>query len=72
MIKKFAKLMIGIPLIGAASSQVNSMDSGMAKTMAGTAVGLGSIGLATSMIPKTPKSKPMKYTKPIKHKKLKW
>lgn len=57
MLKGFTGMMIGIPLLGAASSQVSSMDSGMAKTMAGTAVGLGSVALVGESLKMLPKSK---------------
>jgi hypothetical protein len=45
LIKNFLGTMIGIPLMGASASQVNAMDAGTAKTLAGTAVGLQGVAL---------------------------
>lgn len=64
MIKGFTGLMVGIPLIGAASEQVGNLGAGTAKTFAGTAVGLGSIALvgeSMKMIPKSMKGGKMKW-----------
>lgn len=45
LLKGFTGLMVGIPLLGAAASSVSSLGEGTAKTMANTAIGIGSIGL---------------------------
>jgi hypothetical protein len=70
MLKGMAGLMIGIPLIGAASEQTNAMSSGTAKTIAGAVVGLGSVALvghSMKMLPKLPLDKSK-----IPRGKLKW
>jgi len=50
--KGYANLIMGIPLIGVAASQVNTLPSGIAKKMAGTAVGLGSVALVSDTMKK--------------------
>jgi hypothetical protein len=56
-------LLAGTALLGAAAAPVAGMETGMAKTMAGTAVGLGGVALvghSLGMIPKDFGFKPVK------------
>jgi hypothetical protein len=61
MAKKLIKNMFGtlvaLPLMGASASQVNSMDAGTAKTLAGTAVGLQGVALVGHSMRMIPKQK---------------
>ena len=45
VIKSGVRLLGAIPLMGAAASQVNALPTGTAKTISGTAVGLGSVAM---------------------------
>lgn len=55
----YVSLIGGIPLIGAAASQVNTLSPGIAKNMAGTAVSLGSVALLGNTL----KMQPFKFKK---------
>ena len=59
-------LLAGTALLGAAAAPVAGMEAGMAKTMAGTAVGLGGVALvghSLGMMPKDFGFKPVKMNK---------
>ena len=50
MVKGFMNLMVGIPLMGAAAGQVNTLPAGLAKDISGTAVGLQGVALVGSTL----------------------
>lgn len=54
-------LLYGIPLMGAAATQVNALPAGTAKNIAGTAVGLQSVSLVAHAMPKMKKGKKGMY-----------
>jgi len=54
MIKSYVNLMVGIPLMGAAAGQVNTLPVGIAKDISGTAVGLQSIALVGNTLGNSP------------------
>ena len=65
LMKNFMGLMVGIPLVSAAASQVNAMPAGTAKDFSGTAVGLSGVALMGHALKGIPKPK-------LKRSKMKW
>ena len=56
MIGNFMGTMVALPLVGASASMVNGLPAGMAKDLAGTAVGLQGVALVGHSMGALPKN----------------